>query len=251
MKRQKIRALLLMISLLLFPLTLYYFSPALIIMGALEGIITGSFITFGLLFLGAVMFGRLFCSWVCPAGCIMEYSAHINEKTPKLGRRRWIKYVIWAVWIGIILFCFSRAGKITDIDIFFQTDYGISIAAREDYIIYYGILAVLFVPPLLFGKRAFCHYLCWMAPFMVLGIKLRRWLCLPGLHLSADSGRCTSCGICSRSCPMSLEIQQMAGSGTCEDPDCILCGVCIDRCPNKVLRYRIRKGALTWPMKRK
>ena len=46
MKRQKIRRLLLIISLLLFPMTLYYFSPALIINGALKNVMNGSFITF-------------------------------------------------------------------------------------------------------------------------------------------------------------------------------------------------------------
>lgn len=39
MKRQRLRKLLLIASLLLFPVTLYYFSPALIINAGLKGII--------------------------------------------------------------------------------------------------------------------------------------------------------------------------------------------------------------------
>ena len=46
-KRQNVRAMLLFISLLLFPVIQWYFSPFLIIMGATEGIINGSFIVFG------------------------------------------------------------------------------------------------------------------------------------------------------------------------------------------------------------
>ena len=49
MKRQQIRKLLLIISLLIFPVTLYYLSPALIINTGLSGIINGSFIVFALL----------------------------------------------------------------------------------------------------------------------------------------------------------------------------------------------------------
>ena len=41
MKRQKIRKLLLIIALLLFPITLYYFSPVLILNAAVNGIING------------------------------------------------------------------------------------------------------------------------------------------------------------------------------------------------------------------
>ena len=58
MKRQNERKLILIISLLLFPVTMWYMSPYLIIQGAMEGIVTGSFIVFiGTLF-GAIFLGR-------------------------------------------------------------------------------------------------------------------------------------------------------------------------------------------------
>ena len=60
MKRQNVRKLLLIISMLLFPVTIWYMSPYLIIQGAMEGIVTGSFIVFVLMLLGSVLFGRLF-----------------------------------------------------------------------------------------------------------------------------------------------------------------------------------------------
>ena len=44
--RQKIRRILLLVSMLAFPVTLYYFSPYLIINGAFSGILAGSAITF-------------------------------------------------------------------------------------------------------------------------------------------------------------------------------------------------------------
>ena len=83
MKRQQIRKLLLITSLLLFPITLYYFSPALIINAGLNGIINGSFIVFVLIFLMSFLFGRLFCSNFCPAGGLQECIFAVNEKKPK------------------------------------------------------------------------------------------------------------------------------------------------------------------------
>jgi polyferredoxin len=60
-RRQKIRKAIILISFLLFPITINYFSPYIIIDGAAQGIITGSFITFGLLFIVSLFFGRAFC----------------------------------------------------------------------------------------------------------------------------------------------------------------------------------------------
>lgn len=85
MKRQKIRKLLLIASLLLFPITLYYFSPDLIINAGLSGIINGSLIVFVLMFILSIPFGRLFCAYLCPAGGLQECGFLINEKQPKQG----------------------------------------------------------------------------------------------------------------------------------------------------------------------
>lgn len=83
MKRQNVRKLILIISLLLFPVTMWYMSPYLIIQGAMEGIVTGSFIVFiGTLF-GAIFLGRSFCSWLCPMGGMQECLFSVNTKTPK------------------------------------------------------------------------------------------------------------------------------------------------------------------------
>ncbi len=85
MKRQRIRKLFLITSLLLFPVTLYYFSPALIINAGLNGIINGSFIVFALMFLMSIPFGRLFCSYFCPAGGLQECAFAVNEKSQNKG----------------------------------------------------------------------------------------------------------------------------------------------------------------------
>ncbi|MBD5463055.1 MAG: 4Fe-4S binding protein [Lachnospiraceae bacterium] len=72
MRRQKIRKLTLILSLLLFPITLYYFSPALTFGAAFNRIINGSFIIFAMMFLLSIPFGRLFCAYLCPAGGLQE-----------------------------------------------------------------------------------------------------------------------------------------------------------------------------------
>lgn len=238
MKRQSLRKLLLIVSLLLFPVTLYYFSPALIINAGLRGIINGSFIVFALMFILSVPFGRLFCAYLCPAGGLQECVFLINERRPKQGWRNCLKYIIWAIWLSSVILCYLKNGGIVRADFLFETEHGISVSSVQSYIIYYGIVCLIFIPSVLLGKRAFCHYFCWMAPFMVLGTKLRRVLHLPGVHIGAEKeDDCISCGRCSRACPMGIDVMKEIKSGAIDSAECIQCGACADNCPKKVLSY--------------
>ena len=238
MTRQRIRKLLIIISLLLFPVTLYYFSPALIINAGLHGIINGSFIVFLFLFLFSIPFGRLFCAYFCPAGGLQECAFIVNEKVPKQGWRNGVKFIIWGIWLTVVVFCYFSSGKIIAVDFFFETENGISVSAIQSYIIYYGIISLIFIPAILFGKRVFCHYFCWMAPFMILGTKLRKVLHLPGVHIKiSDKDKCISCGRCSKVCPMGIDVISETRNKTIGNPECIQCGACIDNCPKNVLTY--------------
>ena len=238
MNRKNIRKLLLIISLLLFPITIWYMSPYLIIQGAMEGIITGSFVVFTCMLLGSIFCGRLFCAWLCPMGGMQECLFAVNAKNPKQGWKNYIKYAIWTIWIIAVILCFIFRKKEITVDFFYMTDHGISISNIYNYVIYYGIIFLVLIPAVLFGKRIFCHYFCWMAPFMVLGTKIRRVLHLPGLHIKVKQpDACVSCGKCNRECPMGIKVSELIKDGQIKNAECIQCGACIDGCPKKVLSY--------------
>jgi ferredoxin-type protein NapH len=240
MNRQRLRKFLLLLSFLLFPVTIYYLSPVLIINAGLNGIINGSFVVFLILLVGSIFFGRIFCAYLCPAGGLQECAFCINERIPKQGWRNNIKYVIWTVWIAAVVVCYLYRGEIVRLDFFYETDHGISVANIYGYIIYYGIVFLILVPCVLFGKRVFCHYFCWIAPFMALGTKLRRLLHLPGLQVTAQKENCIACKRCNQACPMGLDVQHMAKQGGCTSTECIQCGACIDACSKHVLHYRMK-----------
>ncbi len=151
MKRQKIRKLLIIVSLLLFPITLYYFSPALIINAGLNRIINGSFIIFILMFLLSIPFGRVFCAYLCPVGGLQECAFIINEKKPKQGWKNNIKYIIWCVWIITVVLCYFCSDSNLTINFFYETENGISVSSIQSYIIYYGIISLTLIPAVLFG----------------------------------------------------------------------------------------------------
>ena len=238
--RQKIRKTLLVVSFLLFPITIWYFSPALIIQAASEHIMNGSFIVFVCMFILSMFLGRVWCGYFCPAGGLSECLFMCNPNPAKQGWRNRIKYVIWSIWIIAIIVTFILGKNDVTINPFYMTDHGISIASIYNYVIYYGVLLILVLPALIHGRRASCHYICWMAPFMVIGSTLGRMLHIPQLHIEADKNACISCGKCNKFCPMGLDVKTMVSEGKNTNcTECIQCGACIDACPKKVLQYRM------------
>jgi ferredoxin-type protein NapH len=235
-RRQKTRKALLLVMFVLFPIIYYYFSPYLIIMGASEGIIAGSFITFSAMLIGSLFLGRFFCGWICPAGATQELCFKVNNKNFKGGKRNWIKYFIWAPWITIIAVMFVQAGGVSTVDPFYQTYYGISIQDFQSVILFLVIAGLIAGIALAAGKRASCHTICWMAPFMIIGRKIRNSINLPALQLVADKNECSNCLTCTRNCPMSLDVNSMVQQDTMENAECILCGTCADNCPKKAIK---------------
>lgn len=124
--------------------------------GAVEGFLSGSALLLAALFVTAPVFGRLWCSWLCPTGCL-----------------------------GDILAFFVAAGGIHGFDPLRLTESGIAIDAPGRYQIYYGVIAVFFLLALGLGRRAACHSVCWMAQRMVEEERMEKANCIL-------CGNCTS-----------------------------------------------------------
>ena len=239
--RQRIRKGLIIVSLLLFPVIMNYLSPYIIIDGAAQGIVNGSLIVFGLQFLSALFVGRLWCGWGCPAGGLGEVCFAINNK-PVRGKVDWIKWLIWFPWLAIIVMMVMRAGGYQSVDFFHLTESGVSVDEPWKYIMYYIVVGIFLALSVFVGRRAGCHTICWMAPFMILGRKLRNLGNWPALRLRAETEKCINCKKCTRECPMSLDVNGLVQKGVMEHSECVLCGTCVDVCPKDVIHYSFSKG---------
>ncbi|HUK84992.1 MAG TPA: 4Fe-4S binding protein [Candidatus Acidoferrum sp.] len=241
MKRQQTRSILAIIMFILFPIIYYYFSPILVIMGASLGIIDGSLIVFASLFVSSLFVGRVFCGWICPGGATQELCMRTNNKSLTNGKKNWIKYAIWIPWMAIIVLMFAQAGGISAVDPLYQTYYGISIQDVQSLVIFLSFLGVIAGVALTVGKRAFCHTGCWMAPFMIIGRKIRNAVNWPSLQLVVDNSKCINCKACTRSCSMSLDVNTMVQTKSMENSECILCGKCVDSCPKGAIKFAFGK----------
>ena len=235
--RQKIRRIIIFVSLFLFPVTLNYFSPYVSVDGAFNGIIAGSVFVFLLLFLSGLLFRRAWCAWVCPVAGLSELSATINNRTANIKRLRIIRYSIFSVWFSILLTGFVVAGGIKAVDPLHLTERVISVDEPLKYITYYMVLFILFILSVWIGRRGACHAICWMSPFLVAGSWVGKKLHIPQLRIKANSAACIDCKKCNQKCPMSIDVNKAVKSGEIKTFDCIQCGECVDTCPKKVLKY--------------
>lgn len=240
MNRQNIRKVSQFLSMLLFPVTIFYFSPYLIVMGAFHGIIAGSMMTFALLFLFSIFFGRSFCAWICPGGGIGEAMVLANDQPFKAKKAKVTKFIIWVPWLMAILSGFIVAGGVSGINLLYKTKYGISVHSIYGYIVYLPIILLFYGLSLALGKRGTCHTVCWMAPFMILGSRFGKLLKIPYWGLSADAEKCIGCQRCNKTCSMSLDIMTMVQNNQCLHDDCIQCGACVDVCPKKAIELKVQ-----------
>jgi len=238
--RQKTRRVLAIATTALFPVTLYYFSPVLSLEGLAAGVVTGSLVMFGLLFVAALVLGRAFCAWVCPAGAVQELVLRFRGRAVRRLRIRWIKWVIWAPWVAALVFVAVRAHGVHAVSLTWMTWNGISVTDLASLIALIAVAGLMAGLALAIGRRGACHTVCWMAPFMILARKLRNLFGWPSLRLASEKQACHSCGACTRSCPMSIDVQALVNAEHPESSDCILCGSCGDGCPHGAIRLTFR-----------
>ena len=228
--RQKIRKGLLAFSALLFPLTFYFLSPFLIVASASQGMINGSAMVFGGLLVFSMLLSRLYCGWLCPGGAVQDYISAANSRRWNGKCKNLIKYIVWAVWFGFIVFLWVKNQPLTADPLYM-------LEINAQYLMIYAIvMTVIFLFTVLTGLRGMCHSFCWMAPFMVIGEKAADLLHIPRFRLQAEPDRCVSCGKCTKTCPMSLNVEAMIQSGKPDSAECISCLQCVDGCPQKAIR---------------
>lgn len=219
-----------------------------------------------------LVFGRIYCSVICPLGVMQDVVSWVSGRRSK-GRKRlrftyspaksWLRYAVLAVFVlalvaGVgslvaLLAPYSSYGCIAQN--LFQPVYTAGnkalayMAERMDSYAFYSrevwlrslptfvIAAATFVIIAVLawrGGRTYCNTVCPVGT--VLGFLARfSWL-----KIIIDEDKCVSCGLCAKGCKAScIDVK----SHRVDHSRCVVCGNCLGNCHKDALHYRHPKKA--------
>lgn len=187
---------------------------------------TGYLLLFLTVLGSALLWGRIFCGYICPFGALQEllHFKRISRTMPSFWDRYLtrVKYIL----LGYLVVRVLVTGQVilqgyTPFKALFTwggTPLSISLTLS---------LALLS----LIMYRPFCRYLCPLGAFLAL---LSRF----SLFKVRVSSHCVNCGLCQKVC----KSRAIAGkSPRIDSSECILCGDCLLKCPKKAIATETTK----------
>ncbi|MFR9503648.1 MAG: 4Fe-4S dicluster domain-containing protein [Rikenellaceae bacterium] len=217
-----------------------------------------------LLIIATLLFGRLYCSVICPLGVFQDivsrFAASRSGKKARFSHSKnlaWLRFVTLALFVvalvaGVgslvaLLAPYSAYGRIAS-NLFAPVwQWGNNILAyvaerRESYLFYehevwiksistFIIAVVTFVVISILAwrnGRTYCNTICPVGT--ILGYLSQFSLLKPYF----DMEKCNSCGLCERKCKASCISSKQ---GTIDYTRCVLCFDCIESCNKGAMRY--------------
>ncbi len=196
---------------------------------------------------GTLVFGRFFCSWICPLGILNQWIGHfLNRRRAADDYRvneyraifRW-KYYILALFAVLAAFGAFQVGLLDPIalvtrsfvlSIYPATDQWLEVLYLRRPIFYGGIAISLIFLIILFANRFLTRF--WCRVLCPLGALLGLLSRVSVLRIWRDVERCNDCLQCARHC-----------HGAC-DPhrelrvsECHVCMNCVSDCPEGAIHY--------------
>ena len=186
---------------------------------------TSNFFILGGVLLITVLLRRAFCGYMCPLGTISEWLRVMGRRlripeipiSARLDRAlALLKYAVLAV----VVILTWRAGEL----IFrgFGPCYALISRHGEDITVWAYVVAGLIALASLFMVMPFCRWFC---PFAAVLNPLSRF---GFARVTRDAEACLDCGLCSKSCPAAIPVDQL---DQVKAARCISCLDCVDSCP--------------------
>lgn len=202
------------------------------------------FVVIGFVGLVGAGVGRMTCGWLCPFGLLQDALKKITTRKARLprwmGKLKYVALVVLVVALPFFLmetwYCkLCPAGGLEG-GIPWAAGGSLGAEAMEGLAIgrlFWVKMVILggFLLAMVYVKRPFCRTFCPLGAIFALFNKVS----LVRLHL--DRSSCNDCGMCSRVCPVDLDVVRELDS-----PECIKCLDCT-RCPSGAIKTHFGLGS--------
>ena len=212
-----------------------------------------------------LVFGRIYCSVICPLGILQDLLARLRRKKNKYSYSkevRWLRYPVLVVFIvaavaGVgslfqLLAPYSSFGRIATM--LFQPLWMMGnnvlgfLAERADSYAFYTVdvwmkslpvfivalvTLVVLVVTAWTGGRTYCNTICPVGTILSFLARFS-WL-----KVRFDAEKCKNCTMCSRNCKSSCIDYK---THTVDYSRCVVCGNCISKCKFGALKYSGKIG---------
>ena len=168
--------------------------------------------------------GRLWCGNFCPRGSFNDVLlAKISKKynSPTFLKKQWFRFLFLGVLMGMFAIQLINAwGSLEAVGAVFVR-----------MIIITTLLTVILGT--IFNQRTWCT-ICPMGTMASL-VARTKIINRKIKHVTFDEDKCVSCQMCSKNCPMNIDLIEYKNSGKVTHADCLKCKVCVKRCPKNSL----------------
>ncbi len=196
-----------------------------------SGVVASAFL---LSALGVTLFywllgGRFFCGWVCPVYLLTELGDKLRLLIPAGKLEIPLKTKGWMLLAVACITALSGVPFFEIVSPIGMTTRAIAFDGRSALLCLAGLLLV----EVTLARRLWCRSLCPLGGFYALVGRVAP------LRLRFQPARCSSCGDCSRVCPVAEVLVPSLDHGTeqIRSGDCTRCGRCVDCCPEGALTY--------------
>lgn len=214
-----------------------------------------------------LLFGRIYCSVVCPLGIMQDIFGWFGKKQKKnryshSEEKKWLRYGVWTVFaicaivgfapVTTLLAPYSAYGRIVNsllkplYDLLnnglaaIESNYdsyifsSVDIWMRSVTVFAVAVMTLIILAVLAWRNgRTYCNTIC------PVGTTLSFFSRFSLFRVQMDKTKCKNCSLCEKNCKTSaIDFKQ----GTIDYSRCVVCGDCIDKCKFDALHYEIVKN---------